>query len=103
MQQLSQKRIKFSEYAKEVKRWFHPLHMAAVNGHIEVVKELMNVDQELWSGVEGKGNKTPFHFAAMKGRINVINDMLSRYEGCIQCATVQKDFSTRWIFQCRFP
>ncbi|MBA0639229.1 hypothetical protein Goklo_022274, partial [Gossypium klotzschianum] len=79
------------EYAKEVKRWFNPLHMAAANGHIEVVKELMNVDPELWSGVEGKGNKTPLHFAAMKGSINVINEMLSRYEGCIQCATVQRE------------
>ncbi|TYH61478.1 hypothetical protein ES332_D07G054800v1 [Gossypium tomentosum] len=79
------------EYAKEVKRWFNPLHMAAANGHIEVVKELMNVDPELWSGVEGKGNKTRFHFAIMKGRINVINEMLSRYEGCIQCATVQRE------------
>ncbi|MBA0674107.1 hypothetical protein Goari_015719 [Gossypium aridum] len=65
--------------------------MAAANGHIEVVKELMNVDPELWSGVEGKGNKTPFHFATMKGRINVINEMLSRYEGCIRCATVQRE------------
>ncbi|XP_016747219.2 ankyrin repeat-containing protein ITN1-like [Gossypium hirsutum] len=79
------------EYAKEVKRWFNPLHMAAANGHIEVVKELMYVDPELWSGVEGKGNKTRFHFAIMKGRINVINEMLSRYEGCIQCATVQRE------------
>ncbi|MBA0547984.1 hypothetical protein Golob_019110 [Gossypium lobatum] len=65
--------------------------MAAANGHIEVVKELMNVDPELWSGVEGKGNKTPFHFTTMKGRINVINEMLSRYEGCIRCATVQRE------------
>ncbi|KAH1131454.1 hypothetical protein J1N35_002832 [Gossypium stocksii] len=55
--------------------------MATANGHIEVVKELMNVDPELWSGVEGNENKTPFHFAAMKGRINVINEMLSRYGG----------------------
>ncbi|KAK8710816.1 hypothetical protein V6N13_146125 [Hibiscus sabdariffa] len=79
------------EYAKELnKDGFSPLHTAAANGHIEVVRELLNVDKKL-GFVEGRDNKTPLHFAAMEGRVDVIGEMLSCCAECIEGVTVQKE------------
>ncbi|XVF54852.1 hypothetical protein PTKIN_Ptkin05aG0214200 [Pterospermum kingtungense] len=57
--------------------------MAAANGHIEVVRELMEVDSKLCCP-EGRGNKTPLHIAAMQGRVDVISEMLLSCAVCIE-------------------
>ncbi|XVF54856.1 hypothetical protein PTKIN_Ptkin05aG0214500 [Pterospermum kingtungense] len=64
--------------------------MAAANGHIGVVRELMKVDSKLCC-LEGRDNKTPLHISAMNGRVDVISEMLSSCAVCIEGVTVQKE------------
>ncbi|KAJ0008315.1 hypothetical protein Pint_29042 [Pistacia integerrima] len=53
-----------------------PLHLAAAEGHREIVKELLlaNKDVGLIADQEGR---IPLHLAAMRGRVEVIQELIS--------------------------
>ena len=48
-----------------------PLHLAALNGHLEIVKFLVK-DCEADVNKTNKWDKTPLHYAAEEGRIDVV-------------------------------
>ena len=66
------------------------MHIAAANGHVEIVNELMQVDPNLCQ-LEGREKMTPFHHAAIKGRLEVISTMLFICPGCIDVVTIYKN------------
>ncbi|KAJ6893164.1 hypothetical protein NC652_027241 [Populus alba x Populus x berolinensis] len=71
-------------------RGFSPVHIAADNGHVEIVKDLMKVDVKLCR-LEGRQKMTPFHHAAIRGRAEVIGLMLSGGPDCIEDETERRE------------
>ncbi len=67
-----------------------PLHFAANEGHIEVVKELLShpdIEREPISSI----NRTPLHLAAMRGHTNIVR-MLIESKGMPEIDRNAKDF-----------
>nr|XP_043613865.1 ankyrin repeat-containing protein ITN1-like isoform X2 [Erigeron canadensis] len=56
---------------------FDPLHIAAREGHREIVKILLDHDPEL-SKTVGQSNSTPLTTAAVRGHSSVVDELLSR-------------------------
>ncbi|KAL4591932.1 hypothetical protein LXL04_004907 [Taraxacum kok-saghyz] len=56
---------------------FDPLHIAAREGHQEIVQILLDHDPDL-SKTVGHSNSTPLTSAAVRGHIRVVNELLSR-------------------------
>ncbi|KAK8618733.1 hypothetical protein V6N13_132714 [Hibiscus sabdariffa] len=56
---------------------FDSLHLAAIEGHAELVTQLLDVNPSCCS-VRDHGGRTPLHLAAMKGRVGVMNVLIRR-------------------------
>ncbi|XP_049378268.1 ankyrin repeat-containing protein BDA1-like [Solanum stenotomum] len=68
--------VSLAEYAGELNQdGFSPLHIASVNGDIEIVKEILNVDSNLCL-LKGKDRRIPLHYAVIKGREHVMKELL---------------------------
>ncbi|KAK9105045.1 hypothetical protein Scep_021889 [Stephania cephalantha] len=55
---------------------FSPIRITAINGDIELVRELLKIDSSLCS-LKDRDERTPIHLAAMKGRLDVMGELLS--------------------------
>ncbi|PRQ59719.1 putative ankyrin repeat-containing domain-containing protein [Rosa chinensis] len=64
------------------------MHIASANGHLEIVKELLQVDRRL-SQVKGRDQCTALHYAARRGRIEIIKEMVSACSECVEDVTEQ--------------
>ncbi|KAK9140115.1 hypothetical protein Scep_009796 [Stephania cephalantha] len=54
---------------------FSPIRITAINGDIELVRELLKIDSSLCS-LKDRDERTPIHLAAMKGRLDVMGELL---------------------------
>ena len=60
-----------------------PLHYASRNGHIEIVRELINYNAELQQGTRTNVNEkdnyggTPLHYASRNGRIEIVRELIN--------------------------
>ena len=71
------------EYVKEMNQHgYSPIHLAAANGHVNIVEMLLEVSHELCY-LRGKGVLTPLHYASIKGRADIISLLLSRSPLCV--------------------
>ncbi|KAK3438830.1 hypothetical protein EUGRSUZ_C03379 [Eucalyptus grandis] len=52
-----------------------PLHLASVNGYVEIARELLQLDP-LACLVHDEDGRTPLHLATMKGRINIVIELV---------------------------
>ena len=66
------------------------MHIAADNGQVEIVKDLIKVGVKLCR-LEGRQKMTPFHHAAIRGRAEVIGLMLSGCPDCIEDETERRE------------
>ncbi|KAM6582016.1 hypothetical protein CsatB_009018 [Cannabis sativa] len=81
------------EFVKQVNEdGFSPIHIASANGHLEIVRELLRVDQGLCR-IEGRNKWTPLHFAASRGWPNLVKEMLLVCPQSLQDVTVHKETS----------
>lgn len=61
-----------------------PLHMAAANGHIEVVKYLLSLDvtdKEKWVNQQNLSGNTSLHWASLNGHIEVVKYLCEGFGG----------------------
>ncbi|KAK0575787.1 hypothetical protein LWI29_007064 [Acer saccharum] len=56
---------------------YSPIHVASLKGHLQIVKDLLNIDEELCVLRDNCEGRTALHCAAIKGRIDVIRHLLS--------------------------
>ena len=71
------------EYVKELNQHgYSPIHLAAANGHVNVVERLLGISHELCY-LRGKGGLTPLHYASIKGRADTISLLLSSSPLCV--------------------
>ncbi|KAK9140113.1 hypothetical protein Scep_009794 [Stephania cephalantha] len=54
---------------------FSPIRITAINGDIELVRELLKIDSSLCS-LKDRDDRTHIHLAAMKGRLDVMGELL---------------------------
>ena len=52
-----------------------PLHLAAANGHLEVVKTLLSVNSEVCL-VQDRNGRNPLHVAIIKGQVEVLQELV---------------------------
>ncbi|GAY60631.1 hypothetical protein CUMW_203560 [Citrus unshiu] len=89
----------------------NPLHVASAYGHIDFVKEIINLRPDMAQEVnkdgfsplhmassightevlQGPEAKTPLHCAAIKGRSHAVAEMLSACPECVEDVTIQHD------------
>ncbi|XP_040995120.1 ankyrin repeat-containing protein BDA1-like [Juglans microcarpa x Juglans regia] len=78
------------EFAGELnQQGFSPMHIASANGHVEIVRELLNnagVDVCL---LKGKDGKLPLHCAVIKGRVDVVRVLVFACKESLAQVTVQ--------------
>ncbi|KAK9135880.1 hypothetical protein Syun_015210 [Stephania yunnanensis] len=55
---------------------FSPIRITAINGDIELARELLKIDSSLCS-LKDRDERTPIHLVAMKGRLDVMGELLS--------------------------
>ncbi|KAJ4727295.1 Ankyrin repeat-containing protein [Melia azedarach] len=55
---------------------FSPLHLASAMEHIEIVKQLLKVGNDIRL-LKGREKRIPLHYAAIKGRVQIISELLS--------------------------
>ena len=71
------------EYVKELNQHgYSSIHLAAANGHVNVVERLLGISHELCY-LRGKGGLTPLHYASIKGRADTISLLLSSSPLCV--------------------
>lgn len=60
-----------------------PLHMAAANGHFEVIKYLLSIipkkDAELLAAQQNESGNTPLHWAAYNGHLSIVQLLCDEY------------------------
>ncbi|XP_034676796.1 ankyrin repeat-containing protein BDA1-like [Vitis riparia] len=59
------------------------MHLAAANGHLQVVEMLLGISRELCC-VKGRDGVTPLHCASIKGRRQIISLLLSACPPCVE-------------------
>ncbi|KAJ7950752.1 Ankyrin repeat-containing protein [Quillaja saponaria] len=64
------------------------LHLAAANGHVEILNELLKVGCDLCT-IEGREKRIPLHYAAIKGRVHVMKILLSACPESVENQTVR--------------
>jgi ankyrin repeat protein len=62
--------------AKNTDEWT-PLHLAAQNGHLNVVKFL--VEQQAEMNMKNTNGSTPLHLAAQNGHLNVVKFLVYKW------------------------
>ncbi|CAI9765131.1 unnamed protein product [Fraxinus pennsylvanica] len=70
----------------------HKYDIAAANGDLEIVKELLKLGDSLCL-VKGKDGRIPLHYVAIKGRIQVIKELISASEDSIREVTARGETS----------
>ncbi|OWM87544.1 ankyrin repeat-containing protein ITN1-like [Punica granatum] len=65
------------EVRRSSKDGFNPLHIAAFQGHADVVQTLLDYEPELIKEA-GPSNTTPLVFAVLRGHATVVNQLLSQ-------------------------
>ena len=53
----------------------HPIHLAAAEGHSEILKCMLNINNELINIKQRDGN-SPLHLACCRGHINVVSTLI---------------------------
>ncbi|KAK9121069.1 hypothetical protein Syun_018686 [Stephania yunnanensis] len=66
---------------------FSPMHLAAANRYLEIVRELLKIDCNLCR-LKGRERRTPLHFAVVKGRVEIINELLSSCSEFVEDVTI---------------
>ncbi|KAK4850537.1 hypothetical protein QYF36_007583 [Acer negundo] len=56
---------------------YSPIHLASLKGHLQIVKDLVDMEKGLCVLKDCSEGKTALHCAAIKGRIDVIGHLLS--------------------------
>ncbi|KAM4082619.1 hypothetical protein ACJW30_11G189000 [Castanea mollissima] len=70
---------------------FSPIHLALKNGHIELVRRLLQLDGDLVR-VKGKGRLTPLHYVVESGEhLNFLDEFLLLCPNSITDVTVQNE------------
>ncbi|KAL4634560.1 hypothetical protein ACB092_04G208900 [Castanea dentata] len=84
-------RLKPSFARKPNRDGFSPIDLALLNGHAEMVHQLLHVDQDLVR-VRGKGNMTPLHHVAKRNdQLDLLNEFMSICPDSITDLTAQNE------------
>ena len=73
-----------------------PLHDAALEGHLEVVKELLK-ESAMSVVVYNRSGRTPIHLAAARGHVDVVEELLKRTEIGVNDVMTSPGFSSLHI------
>ncbi|KAK9098955.1 hypothetical protein Syun_026000 [Stephania yunnanensis] len=66
---------------------FSLMHLAAANGYLEIMRELLKIDSNLCR-LKGRERRTPLHFAVVKGRVEIINELFSSCPESVEDVTI---------------